>query len=97
MRFVRNNGLTSALLTAILPSMVGMTVAGYYHENEQLAQHGLQQISVGQYLTNDNFLSALFENGKVSGCRCRPMSFSLILFHCNVGRVADLPSVRRLA
>jgi hypothetical protein len=42
--------------------MVGMTVAGYYHENEQLAQHGLQQISVGQYLTHDNFLSALFEN-----------------------------------
>ncbi|PSH65018.1 DUF6766 family protein [Phyllobacterium sophorae] len=62
MRFLRNNGLTIALLIAFLASMAGMIIAGYYHENEQLAQHGLQQISVGQYLTNENFLSALFEN-----------------------------------
>ncbi|MBB3147258.1 hypothetical protein FHS21_003674 [Phyllobacterium trifolii] len=62
MRILRNNGLTIALLTAFLLSMIGMTVAGHYHENEQLAQHGLPAISITQYLTNENFLSALFEN-----------------------------------
>jgi preprotein translocase subunit SecG len=62
MRILRNNGLTIALLTAFLISMIGMTVAGHYHENEQLAQHGLPAISIVQYLTNENFLSALFEN-----------------------------------
>jgi quinol-cytochrome oxidoreductase complex cytochrome b subunit len=62
MRMLRNNGLTIALLTAFLISMIGMTIAGYYHENEQLAQHGLPAISIAQYLTNENFLSALFEN-----------------------------------
>ncbi|MDR6635917.1 hypothetical protein J2X72_004731 [Phyllobacterium sp. 1468] len=62
MRILRNNGLTIALLIAFLISMIGMTVAGHYHENEQLAQHGLPAISIVQYLTNESFLSALFEN-----------------------------------
>ncbi|UXN62276.1 DUF6766 family protein [Phyllobacterium zundukense] len=62
MRTLRNNGLTVALLTAFLISMIGMTVAGHYHENERLAQHGLPAVSLAQYLTNANFLSALFEN-----------------------------------
>ena len=62
MRMLRNNGLTIVLLTAFLTSMIGMIVAGHYHENEQLAQHGLPAISIAQYLTNENFLSALFEN-----------------------------------
>ncbi|RCW81590.1 DUF6766 family protein [Phyllobacterium bourgognense] len=62
MRTLRNNGLTVALLTAFLISMIGMTVAGHYHENERLTQHGLPAVSLAQYLTNANFLSALFEN-----------------------------------
>ncbi|MBB3146130.1 hypothetical protein FHS21_002545 [Phyllobacterium trifolii] len=33
MRILRNNGLTIALLTAFLISMIGMTVAGHYHEH----------------------------------------------------------------
>ena len=62
MRFLRNNGLSIALLTAFLLSLVGMTLAGHLHENDQLRQHGLPSISIAQYLTNENFLSALFEN-----------------------------------
>ncbi len=62
MRFLRNNGLTIALMSAFLASMVGMSIAGYHHENQQLVRHGLPTISLGQYLTNENFLSALFEN-----------------------------------
>ena len=62
MRFLRNNGLTIVLVSAFLASMVGMSIAGYHHENQQLVRHGLPSISLGQYLTNANFLSALFEN-----------------------------------
>ena len=62
MRILRNNGLPIAHLTAFLISMIGMIVAGHYHEKEQLTQHGLPAISIAQYLTNENFLSALFEN-----------------------------------
>ena len=62
MHFLRNNGLTIALLAAFLVSMVGMSIAGFYHENQQLTRHGLPSISISQYLTDENFLSALFEN-----------------------------------
>lgn len=42
--------------------MVGMIVAGYHNQNEQLATHGLPAISIGSYLIDESFLSALFEN-----------------------------------
>ena len=62
MRSLRNNGLSIALLAAFLLCMVGMAIAGHAFENQQLAQHGLPSISIGEYLKNENFLSALFEN-----------------------------------
>jgi hypothetical protein len=60
--FLRDNGLTLALFGAFALSMVGMIIAGYHHQNEQLLTHGLPAISIGSYLIDKNFLSALFEN-----------------------------------
>lgn len=62
MRFLRNNGLTIALILAFLGSMIGMTFFGWRHENLELARHGLHLLSFNAYLKNENFLSALFEN-----------------------------------
>ncbi|MRG58043.1 hypothetical protein GF108_20975 [Phyllobacterium sp. SYP-B3895] len=62
MNFLRNNGLTIALLTAFLGSMVGMIYAGWSHENQELIRHHLAPLEFEQYLTTDSFWSALFEN-----------------------------------
>lgn len=61
-RFFRNHGLTIVLMTAFAASVVGMVIAGWNHENQQLANHGQAQISVAQYLSDASFWSALFEN-----------------------------------
>jgi len=61
-RFLRDNGLSLALFGAFVLSMVGMITAGYHHQNEQLATHGLPALSIGSYLIDESFLSALFEN-----------------------------------
>ena len=61
-RFLPDNGLSIALFAAFGLSMVGMIVAGYHYQNEELATHGLPAISIGSYLMDESFLSALFEN-----------------------------------
>ena len=59
MSFLRNNGLTIALVLAFLGSMIGMVWAGWQQEN-----HGHEQplLSITDYLQNETFWSALFEN-----------------------------------
>ena len=61
-RSLRDNGLTMALFGAFALSLIGMIIAGYHHQNEQLLTHGLPAISIGSYLVDQSFLSALFEN-----------------------------------
>lgn len=61
-RFLRDNGLTIALLLLFAGSLLGHLLAGRAFENQQLAQHGQRQIGLMAYLTNPHFLSTLFEN-----------------------------------
>ena len=62
MRFLRDNGLTLALMTAFLISLAGMVLTGLADENAELAQHSQPSIGFGAYVVSGSFLTALFEN-----------------------------------
>jgi hypothetical protein len=59
---LKNNGLTIALLSLFLLSILGHCIAGWKVENEELASHGQATISLTGYLASPEFLSSVFEN-----------------------------------
>jgi len=61
-RFFRNNGLTIALMLLFAGSIIGQWLAGWHFENQTLAEHGEQAITLGQFATDPQFLSTVFEN-----------------------------------
>ncbi|WP_345772268.1 DUF6766 family protein [Brucella pituitosa] len=61
-RFLKDNGLTIALIALFLLSLVGMVVAGLSHVNETLMRHHRAPLGLFEYLKSGEFLSALFEN-----------------------------------
>jgi len=61
-KLFKNNGLTIALMALFLASIVGQWIAGWHVENEELARHGQDAISLGAYMIDPNFLSSVFEN-----------------------------------
>ena len=60
--FLRNNGLTIALVVMFLFSSVGMIWSGLSAYNDELHEHGSQTVTLLRYLSSGDFLSALFEN-----------------------------------
>lgn len=60
--FLRDNGLTIALVAMFLFSVLGMIWSGHVAYNEELREHGSAAIGLSSYLTSGDFLSALFEN-----------------------------------
>lgn len=62
MSWVRNNGLTLALLTLFGISIVGQASAGWLAAAEEAGRHGAAGQVLGAYLGSGEFLSALFEN-----------------------------------
>ncbi|MPS98343.1 MAG: hypothetical protein E2581_07565 [Pseudomonas sp.] len=60
--FLRDNGLTIALVILFGISILGMAAAGFASYNEELAKHGEAPLPLLQYLISGQFLSALFEN-----------------------------------
>ena len=60
--FLRDNGLTIALLLLFAGSVIGHFLAGHAFENQQLAEHGLPPIGLFAYFSHPQFLSTLFEN-----------------------------------
>jgi hypothetical protein len=61
-KVLKNNGLTIVLMLLFLASIVGHWLTGWKVENEELARHGEAAIGLGQYATDYNFLSTVFEN-----------------------------------
>jgi len=61
-RVFRDNGLSIAFLTIFLLALVGQSIAGLAHTNEQLEQH--HQVPVGylDYVTSSDFLVDVAEN-----------------------------------
>ncbi len=60
--WLRNNGLTIALLVLFAASLAGQAVTGWANENETLLDHRNAPLQLGPYLVSASFLSALFEN-----------------------------------
>lgn len=60
--FLKNNGLTIALLVLFGISIFGMAATGFASYNEELIKHGDTPLSFTRYLLSGQFLSALFEN-----------------------------------
>lgn len=60
--YLRDNGLTIALLLLFGGSIVGHFLAGHAFANQQLVEHGEAPIGLWAYLVHPQFLSTIFEN-----------------------------------
>ena len=61
-RFFANNSLSIVLIALFLIFLVGLALAGYAQQNEQLAMHGQPPESFTSYLGSGEFVEAVFEN-----------------------------------
>ncbi|MFJ4775682.1 DUF6766 family protein [Streptomyces sp. NPDC088762] len=61
-RFWRDNSLTLAFGTGFLLVLLGQALAGHAEFNEQLRVDGLQQLTLGQYMTTSDFAVDVSEN-----------------------------------
>lgn len=61
-RFLKNNALTIALMLLFAVSLIGQWLSGWLFENQELARHNQPPISAIAFLSDAEFLSALFEN-----------------------------------
>lgn len=61
-RFLRNNGLSLALLVLFLGSFFGQSLAGWYKYNDDQREHEDPAIGYGEYLLSNDFLEATAEN-----------------------------------
>ena len=61
-RFWRDNGLSIVLLTLFVVSLIGQSLAGFRHHNEEQLDHGEQPLSYAEYLASSSFLEATMEN-----------------------------------
>jgi predicted nucleic acid-binding protein len=62
MRWIRDNGLTVALMLLFAASILGQWVAGWHVANEDAARHGAPLMSLWSYAISPEFLSSVFEN-----------------------------------
>jgi hypothetical protein len=61
-KFLKQNGLTLALLSLFAVSIAGQWLAGWQVTNNELAEHGGAAMSLASYTVSPDFLSAVFEN-----------------------------------
>jgi hypothetical protein len=62
MRFLRENGLTLALLALFSLAMLGQALAGWRSYDEERGLHGEAVVASPSYLATGDFVSAVFEN-----------------------------------
>jgi len=60
--FLRDNGLTIALMTLFAVSIVGHALAGWGTYNHEQVSHHQTQLALSQYLVSGQFISSVFEN-----------------------------------
>ncbi|UIX32385.1 DUF6766 family protein [Streptomyces sp. GQFP] len=60
--FVRDNGLGLFFLVTFVLALVGQAVAGHADFNNRMAVDGLQQVSLGTYVTTSDFAVDVSEN-----------------------------------
>jgi hypothetical protein len=61
-KLFRNNGLTIVLMLLFLATILGQWISGWMVQNEELARHGEETLSLAAFATDAEFLSTVFEN-----------------------------------
>lgn len=61
-KFLKENSLTIVLFSLFFIFLIGLSIAGYLHENEELAMHAQPAITYLGYLAGSSFSEAVFEN-----------------------------------
>jgi hypothetical protein len=61
-KLFKNNGLTIVLMLLFLVSILGQWISGWMVENENLARHGEETLSLATYAMAPEFISSVFEN-----------------------------------
>lgn len=61
-RTLKNNGLAIAMFSIFVAAILGMSLVGWQHENDELKEHGDAAVSYGEYVTSGSFIEAVFEN-----------------------------------
>jgi glycerol uptake facilitator-like aquaporin len=61
-RLLKNNGLTIVLMLLFLGSLVGQWISGWMFENQELARHGKDTLSLTAFAADSEFLATVFEN-----------------------------------
>ncbi len=62
MRLVRSSSLSLAFLSIFVLALIGQSVTGYTHNNEELAHHGSTPISFLDFITASEFIVDVAEN-----------------------------------
>ena len=60
--FLRNNGLTLAMVTLFAASCTGQVLTGHAVHNEELVKDGAAPLALAAYLGSGHFIEAIFEN-----------------------------------
>jgi hypothetical protein len=61
-KFLKDNGLSIVFFLLFLFSIMGQAFTGLKEHNQEMAEEGGQQLSMGAYLVSGHFLQATFEN-----------------------------------
>ena len=61
-RWLRDNGLSIALILLFAASIAGHGLSGWIHENEERLREGAPALDLARYLVSDSFISSVFEN-----------------------------------
>lgn len=60
--FLQNNSLTLCMFGLFLVFLIGLSVAGHFQMNNELASHDQAARSYSSYITSGEFIEAVFEN-----------------------------------
>ena len=61
-QFLKNNSLTIVMFALFLLPLIGLSFAGWQHQNDERAGHNQKAQSYGAYIISGDFVEAVFEN-----------------------------------
>lgn len=61
-KFLRENALSVVLFVLFFVFLIGLSITGCIHENEEAALHNQSSVSYVEYITSGTFTEAVFEN-----------------------------------